>query len=82
MRCEEARNQRAFKHGVIALIVIRVRTRSGRSRQLCTHCENMWFTIVSLVGRTTSGSASSLPPPAHRSIARGGSLVAAERDRL
>lgn len=36
----------------------------GRSRQLCTHCANMWLMMVSLVGRTTSGSSRSLPPAA------------------
>ena len=36
---------------------------SGRSRWLCTHLEKKWLITVSLVGRTTSGSSSSLPPP-------------------
>ena len=36
----------------------------GRSRQLCTHWANMWFTMVSLVGLTTSASSRSLPPAA------------------
>ena len=35
----------------------------GRSRYDWIHCVNMWLTIVSDVGRTTSGSSSVLPPP-------------------
>lgn len=31
--------------------------------ELLPTCANMWLMIVSLVGRTTSGSSSSLPPP-------------------
>ncbi len=36
---------------------------TGRSRQLWIHLAYMWPMTVSLVGRTTSGSSSSLPPP-------------------
>ena len=46
-------------------------TRSGKSRYELTHCENMWFTMVSEVGRTTSGSSSSLPPPCVTSASSG-----------
>ena len=38
-------------------------TFSGRSRWLEIHFAKKWLMIVSLVGRTTSGSSSSLPPP-------------------
>ncbi len=36
--------------------------RRGRSRWLWTHLEKNELMIVSLVGRTTTGSSSSLPP--------------------
>jgi hypothetical protein len=36
---------------------------SGRSRWDWIHLANRWLITVSEVGRTTSGSASSSPPP-------------------
>mmetsp|Transcript_22814 Transcript_22814/g.70485 ORF Transcript_22814/g.70485 Transcript_22814/m.70485 type:complete len:413 (+) Transcript_22814:169-1407(+) len=46
-------------------------TSSGRSRYELTHWLNIWLTTVSEVGRTTSGSSSSLPPPCVTSASSG-----------